>query len=321
MRSTSASARCTRPSASACAAPAGAPTLPGAAVTPGASFDCGTCASAEVGRTRAACSVRAVSSVRSAARRSSAVRVSSRPVACALAVRPSSRRWRAETSICSRARPRSSPGARAARVSSRGERGGVGVFGRRGGAGGVRVGRSVRARRSSSKRLRGGRGRGSSRDASMRSECMPSSETIFVPAARASQLTNRRPRRGTTVRTVGLRRQRAVCASSSARAVRRSFRTGAPRTRALKTTAGCGTLRTPNDGPCGHQARHRADQGRGRALPGAGHPRGRLHRGAARPGDDRARRRGRTRLPPARIRRGSRHRHRQAGGSAVASQG
>jgi len=178
------------------------------------------------GETRAACSVLAVSSVRSAARSRSAVRSESRAVAPALAICPSSRRWRAEASISRRASPRSSPAARLARVPARGARVGLGARGRRGGAASFGAGRPVRARSSSSKRLRGEAGDGSPRDGSTRSGCTRVNEDKVRAGSSPSG------RRRSAV--LGAGRPSGRLASTPMRAVRveeraavrRSFRTG-----------------------------------------------------------------------------------------------
>ena len=188
MRSTSASARSIRPSDARWGAAVVALATPETAVRlPTAPEGPRNAGGAAVPATMpGARSLLAVSSARSAVLRRSTARVSSRPVAWSVATAPSATRRRAEVSISWRAWPRSSPLACGARAATRGARAGVAVLCWRGGAGGFRVGRSMRPRSSSSNRFRGGTGGESLRGASTRSGCMPKRVgSRFVPSGLA----------------------------------------------------------------------------------------------------------------------------------------
>ena len=99
-----------------------------------------------------------------------------------------------------------------------------------------------------------GAGRGANRFAARRHDRAAWGARSDQGSCRAGSLARqpaRGPPVGTTIRSVSRAtdadqpRRRAVCASSSARSVHRSFRTGRRARCAVKTTGGCGKLRFP----------------------------------------------------------------------------
>ena len=222
MRSTSASARSIRPSDArwGAAVVALAPPETGVRRTPTAPEASRKAGGAAVPATMpGARSLLAVSSALSAVLRRSAARAPSRPVAWSVATAPSATRRRAEVSISWRAWLRSSPLARGTCAATRGTRAGVAVLCWRGGAGGFRVGRSMRPRSSSSNRFRGGTGDESLRGASTRSGCMRKRVgSRFVPSGLA-RATGGAESSGRDDHPVGEPRNRCP-ASASTRGVR-----------------------------------------------------------------------------------------------------